>query len=89
MRAQKKLLEAVREAGIVGLGGADVPHPTSNSRRPRNKPIDTVILNGAECEPFLSADHRVMLEEADAVLDGLRLAARIVGAQTLLHRCGG
>ena len=36
---------------------------------PKDKPIDTVILNGAECEPFLSADHRVMLEEADAVLD--------------------
>ena len=79
----EKLLEAVREAGIVGLGGATFPTHVKLSP-PKDKPIDTVILNGAECEPFLSADHRVMLEEADAVLDGLRLAARIVGAQTLL-----
>ena len=81
--APEKLLEAVREAGVVGMGGATFPTHVKLSP-PKDKPIDTVILNGAECEPFLSADHRVMVEEADAVVDGLRLAARIVGAKELL-----
>ena len=76
------LLEAVRAAGVVGMGGATFPTHVKLSP-PKDKPIDTVILNGAECEPFLSADHRVMIEEADAVVDGLRLAAKIVGAKAL------
>ena len=75
-----QLLEAIRAAGVVGLGGAAFPTHVKLSP-PKDKPIDTVILNGAECEPYLSADHRVMLEEADAVLDGLRIAARITGAR--------
>lgn len=77
-----QLLAAIRAAGVVGMGGATFPTHVKLSP-PKDKPIDTVILNGAECEPFLSADHRVMLEEADAVLDGLRLAAKIVGAKAL------
>lgn len=64
------------------MGGAAFPTHVKLSP-PKDKRIDTVILNGAECEPFLSADHRVMLEEADAVLDGLCLAAKIVGAKAL------
>ena len=76
------LLGAIREAGIVGLGGAAFPTHVKLSP-PKDKPIDTVIINGAECEPFLSADHRVMVEEAGAVVDGLRLAAHIVGARAL------
>ena len=77
-----QLLAAIREAGVVGMGGAAFPTHVKLSP-PAEKSIDTVILNGAECEPYLSADHRVMLEETEAVLDGLCLAARIVGAKTL------
>ena len=77
------LLAAIREAGVVGLGGATFPTHVKLSP-PKDKPVDAVILNGAECEPFLSADHRVMLEDADAVVDGLRIAARIVGARQML-----
>ena len=77
------LLAAIREAGVVGLGGATFPTHVKLSP-PKDKPVDAVILNGAECEPFLSADHRVMLEDADAVVDGLRIAAQIVGARQML-----
>lgn len=77
-----QLLAAIREAGVVGMGGATFPTHVKLSP-PREKPIDTLILNGAECEPYLSADHRVMLEETEAVVDGLRIAAKITGAKRL------
>ncbi len=77
-----QLLAAIREAGVVGMGGATFPTHVKLSP-PAEKRIDTVILNGAECEPYLSADHRVMLEETEAVVDGLRIAARIIGAKRL------
>ncbi len=62
---------------------------TLSFRRPAEKRIDTVILNGAECEPYLSADHRVMLEETEAVVDGLRSPRGSTGAKTAVHRRGG
>ena len=71
--------EAIRAAGIVGLGGAAFPtHVKLNP--PREYPIDTVILNGAECEPFLTSDYRLMLEQPDVVLEGLLIIMRVVGA---------
>ncbi|MCD7868655.1 MAG: electron transport complex subunit RsxC [Clostridiales bacterium] len=68
----------VKEAGIVGMGGAGFP--TSVKLKPA-KPVDTVLLNGCECEPYLTADHRVMLEYADDVIYGLRAIVKTVGAQ--------
>ncbi|HDL52807.1 MAG TPA: electron transport complex subunit RsxC [Proteobacteria bacterium] len=71
--------EMVRNAGIVGMGGAAFPtHVKLNP--PKDKPIDLVVANGVECEPFLTADHRVMLEDPDPIIGGLRLAMEIVGA---------
>ena len=62
----------VREAGIVGMGGAAFPtHVKLNP--PKDKKIDTVIINGAECEPYLTSDHRVMLETPDEVVLGLKI----------------
>jgi Na+-translocating ferredoxin:NAD+ oxidoreductase subunit C len=72
------LLEAVRAAGVVGMGGATFPTHVKLSP-PREKPIDTFIINGVECEPYLSADHRLMLEEPDKVLGGASVAMRILG----------
>ena len=77
-----QLLEAIREAGIVGMGGAAFPTHVKLSP-PKDKPIDTVILNGAECEPYLSGDHRAMVEDAPAILNGLRIAAKITGAKQM------
>lgn len=77
--SQQEIREAVREAGIVGLGGATFPtHVKLNP--PQQFPIDTVILNGAECEPYLTADYRLLVEEPESVLEGLRIIMKAVGA---------
>lgn len=68
-----------REAGLVGLGGAAFPTHVKLAP-PKDKRIDTVILNGCECEPYLTADHRLMLERAEAVAYGLVAVVRAVGA---------
>ena len=68
----QELQEIVRSAGIVGLGGATFP--TAVKLIPSGgKKIDKLIINGAECEPYLSADHRLMLEKASDIIDGIRL----------------
>ncbi len=68
----KELQDLVREAGIVGMGGATFP--TSVKLTPSSgKTIDKLIINGAECEPYLTADHRLMLERPAQIIDGIRL----------------
>ncbi len=71
--------KAVREAGIVGLGGATFPAHVKLSP-PEEKPIDVVIINGAECEPYLTADHRVMLEKSEEIIFGLKAMIKALGA---------
>ncbi len=71
--------EAIREAGIVGMGGAGFP-TSVKLMPPKEKSIDTVILNGCECEPFLTADHRIMVEDPGKVVWGLKAIMRAVGA---------
>jgi len=70
----------ISEAGICGMGGAGFPTHVKLSP-PADKPIDTVILNGVECEPYLTADYRLMLEQPEAILEGLKLIMKIVGAK--------
>ncbi len=77
------LLAAVRDAGVTGMGGASFPTHVKLSP-PKDKPIEYLILNGAECEPYLTCDHRAMLEYPETIIDGLLLAARITGAKKLL-----
>lgn len=77
--APEAIKDAVRDAGIVGMGGAAFPTSVKLSP-PKDKKIDTVVLNGCECEPFLTADHRIMVEEAPKVIWGLRAIMRSVGA---------
>ena len=62
----------VREAGVVGMGGATFPTHVKLTP-PADKKIDTVIINGAECEPYLTSDHRIMLETPDEVILGLKI----------------
>ena len=71
---------AIQAAGVVGLGGATFPTHVKLSP-PAEKRIDTLILNGAECEPYLTADHRVMLEQAAAVMEGVGLMMRVLGVR--------
>ncbi len=72
-----EIIDIVREAGIVGMGGAGFP--TAVKLKP-NKPIDAVLLNGCECEPYLTADHQVLLNYADDILYGLKAMMKAVGA---------
>ncbi|MBI4826402.1 MAG: electron transport complex subunit RsxC [Nitrospirae bacterium] len=68
----------IKDAGIVGLGGAAFPTNVKLSP-PKEKPIDVVILNGAECEPYLTADHRIMVEQPKSIVNGLKLIMKAVG----------
>ena len=72
------LKQRVWDAGVVGMGGAGFPSHVKLSP-PGGKTIDTLILNGAECEPYLTADHRLMLEQAEDVVLGAAIIARILG----------
>lgn len=76
----QRILQAVQQAGIVGLGGAAFP-THAKLKVPEDHRVDTVIVNGAECEPYLSTDHRVMLEQGDDIVHGLRYVLRVSGAQ--------
>lgn len=68
----------VKDAGIVGMGGAAFPTHVKLSP-PKEKPIDVVILNGAECEPYLTADYRLMIEMPEEVVEGLKVLMKITG----------
>ncbi len=70
----------IRAGGIVGQGGATFPTYIKLKRNPE-RPVDTVLLNGAECEPYLTSDHRLMLECPEAIVVGLQLALQASGAQ--------
>lgn len=74
----KVLLDRIAECGLVGMGGASFPTHVKLSPPPE-KEIDTLIINGAECEPFLTADHRLMLEDPASVLAGAAIMGRILG----------
>jgi electron transport complex protein RnfC len=75
--------KAVREAGIVGLGGATFPSHVKLSP-PSEKKIEAVIINGCECEPYLTVDHRLMLERPGDILSGAGAIARAVGAGRII-----
>ncbi len=78
----KKIIEKVKEAGIVGMGGAAFPTHVK-LQPPKEKKIDTVILNGCECEPFVTADHRIMLEYGEQVLSGLNIIRKTLAPQNV------
>lgn len=77
---KNELIGIIKDAGIVGLGGATFPTHVKLSP-PVEKGIDSVILNGAECEPCLTCDHRLMIEKAKEILKGLEMIVKIVGAR--------
>jgi len=73
----KEILAIIKDAGIVGMGGAGFPTHVKLSPPP-DKKIDLLILNGAECEPYLTADHRLMLERADDIVYGLKALMKVL-----------
>jgi len=77
--SREDILSIIREAGMAGMGGATFPTHVKLSPPP-DKPIDTLLVNGSECEPYLTADHRIMLEMPELVLLGTKAIKKALGA---------
>lgn len=77
---KEQAIERIKDAGVVGMGGAGFPTWMKLSPPP-SKPIDIVIANGAECEPFLDIDYRTMLESPDALVYGLAVCLQVLGVK--------
>ena len=75
--------DRVAQAGIVGMGGAAFPSAVKLNLGTQKK-LDTLLLNGAECEPYLTCDDRVMREHADEVIDGARIMAHALGVKRII-----
>ena len=73
-----ELLDCIKTAGIVGMGGATFPTHVKLSP-PKDKKVDLFIVNGAECEPYLTADYRLMLEESERIFGGIKIVMKILG----------
>ena len=72
-----EIVDAIKNAGIAGMGGAAFP---THIKLTPGKPIDTVLLNGCECEPLLTADHRTLLEYTDEIIYGLKVMMKALDA---------
>ena len=71
----EEFVAAIRRSGLVGLGGASFP--THIKFNPQNiDEVDTLIVNAAECEPYITSDHRLMLEDTQDIIDGMRLVMK-------------
>ena len=79
--SKEEIVARIREAGIVGLGGAGFPTAVKFSPK---EPIDTLIINGAECEPYLTCDYRLMLERADDIYKGIKYLKIALGVSNVI-----
>lgn len=77
------IIQAISDAGVVGMGGAAFPTHVKLSP-PKGKKIDALIINGAECEPYLTCDHRVMLERAEDIMKGAMIMAKALGVNDII-----
>jgi len=78
-----EIITAIQRAGIVGLGGAAFPTHVK-LKPPEGKHLDTLIINGVECEPYLTTDHRVMLEQTADIFMGIRYLLKVSGASEVI-----
>lgn len=77
---KEDVINAVKEAGIVGMGGAAFP-TSVKLNPPPDKHVDALIINGCECEPFLTCDHRLMLEKPSELLQGIKLLMKMLSVE--------
>lgn len=78
---RERLLEIIKESGVVGLGGAMFP---THVKLSPPKPVDTLLVNGCECEPYLNADNRLMIEHPEEILAGIEIVQKILGVDRVL-----
>ncbi|MDD4262723.1 MAG: electron transport complex subunit RsxC [Syntrophaceticus schinkii] len=78
-----EIIEMIKNAGIVGLGGAAFPTYIKLTP-PEDNPIDTLIINAAECEPYLTADHRIMLENAERIATGILIIKKMLAVDNVI-----
>lgn len=76
--SREQILEAIRDGGLTGMGGAGFP---THKKYESDKKIEALLINGAECEPYLTCDYRLMLEQGYAVVNGVRLLLKASGAE--------
>lgn len=76
VNTKEEFLEALRQSGIVGLGGAGFPTPIKLNAD--NSRVDTLLINGAECEPYITSDTRTMLDDADEIAYGISLICKFL-----------
>ena len=76
--SREEIIEKIKNAGVVGMGGACFPTHVKLSP-PKDCTIDTLIINAVECEPYLTADHRLMLEYPDQILIGIKVILKVLG----------
>lgn len=81
--SREELLKAIQSTGMVGLGGAGFPTHVKLSI-PEGYRVDTLLVNGCECEPYLTTDHRVMLECPEALIRGIRIVLKALGAESAI-----
>ena len=79
---KEEIVSIIKDSGLVGLGGATFPTHVKLSV-PEGKTIDTLVINGAECEPYLTCDHRIMIEKTEEVLKGINIASRALGVKNV------
>lgn len=77
----QSIINRIRDCGIVGLGGAGFP--TAVKLTPKNQ-LDVLIINGAECEPYLNCDYRLMLEKTEEIYQGIKLVAKILNVNKII-----
>lgn len=80
--SNQEIISKMQDKGLVGLGGATFPTHVKYSV-PKDKNIDALIINGVECEPYLSADYRVMLERSQDLLTGIEIARTVLGVENV------
>ncbi|HPP03980.1 MAG TPA: electron transport complex subunit RsxC [Spirochaetota bacterium] len=80
--SKEALLKKIKDYGIVGLGGATFPTHVKLTI-PQGKKVDTLIINGAECEPFLTCDHRLMIEKSEELLEGINILNKILDVKNI------
>lgn len=81
--SNKELIDAIRQSGLVGLGGAGFPAHVKLSPSPENK-IDTLIINGAECEPYITSDYREIMENSWNIMNGINILMELLDVKNVL-----